>query len=351
VLYARDQINEGGGIHGRHVQIASADTHSDPARAKQSAETLMGAGALAVVGVESADGAAEIKPLLDARSVVFVSPLVGAADDRVVDCTVPWFRLAPSANAMGEALAKLAIAGTLTKAAVLYSDDAYDQALRSAFENRFAALGGTIVSRDSLPRDAQSYAGSISQALAANADNILLAASPRSAAIVATELGILSASKPQLFLSPLLKTDLLLQNVMADALEGAIGVTPKVFDTSDRFPVAFEQRWPGDLPLDGAYFYYDAFAMLSFAMEKAAYVNGTIDAAGIRAAVPTVTGALGEAAGWNEITVSLGRIGAGEPIFYTGLTGPVLLNPCGDRRAGASTVWQVHAGKIVVTTL
>jgi ABC-type branched-subunit amino acid transport system substrate-binding protein len=351
VLYARDRINEGGGIQGRHVQVVSADTHSDPARAGSSVETLVSAGALAVVGVESAEIAAEIKPILDARAVVFVSPLVGAADDRAVDCTVPWFRLAPSANAMGEALAKLAFAGTLTKAAVLHSDGAYDEALRRAFESRFVSLGGTIVFRDALARDAHSYAASISGALAAQADNVLLAVSPRSAAIVANELSILSASKPQLFLSPLLKTDAMLQNVMGDALEGATGVTPKIFDTSNHFPVAFEERWLGDPPLDGAYFYYDAVAMLSFALAKAAYVNGTIDAAGIRAAVPNVTGASGEAAGWNEIPVSLKRLGAGQPIFYTGLSGPVLLNACGDRLAGASSVWQVRAGKIVVTAL
>ena len=65
VLYARDRINEGGGPKGRHVRIVSADTHSGVERAKQSAADLVGAGALVVIGPESAEIAAEIKPILD----------------------------------------------------------------------------------------------------------------------------------------------------------------------------------------------------------------------------------------------------------------------------------------------
>ena len=348
VLYARDRINEGGGPKGRHIRIVSADTHSDVARAKQSAEALIAAGALVVIGPESAEIAAEIKPILDQHQVIFLSPVVGAADDHDVDCTTAWFRLAPSSRALGEALAKQVIAASLKSAAVLHSDGAYDQALRQAFENRFVALGGSVAFEGTLFRDAQSYSDTIGAALTPpKVDAILLSTSPRSGALFVNELAVYNP-RPKLFLSPLLKTDLLLQNAAPEALEGAMGVAPKIFDTSDKFPQAFGARWLGDQPLKGAFFYYDALAMIAFALERSDLSDGRFEADRVRAAIFAGTGPFGESAQWDEIASSLPRIRVGKDDYYTGLTGPILLQPCGGRRSGASSNWQIHAGAITL---
>src|SRR5262249_52304194 len=109
VLFAKDRVNAVGGVGGRMIRVISADTHSDITRARESAQALIDAHVAVVVGPESADVAAFIKPLFDLKGVVFLSPLVGAANEQTVDCGTPWFRLAPSARAMGEALAKMAI--------------------------------------------------------------------------------------------------------------------------------------------------------------------------------------------------------------------------------------------------
>ena len=122
VLYARDRINGAGGVKGRNVRVVSADTHSDARRSKDSVARLIAQGAVVVIGPESADIASEIKPILDDHDVVFLSPLVGAADDEAVDCTHPWFRLAPSATTLGEALGKQAFAQASTRLAILHSD-------------------------------------------------------------------------------------------------------------------------------------------------------------------------------------------------------------------------------------
>jgi len=59
-----------------------------------------------------------------------------------------------------------------------------------------------------------------------------------------------------------------------------------------------------------------------------------------------LAGPPGEPGGWNEIGTSLERLHQDEEIFYTGLTGPLLLRACGDRRVGASSTWQIHDGRI-----
>jgi branched-chain amino acid transport system substrate-binding protein len=346
VLFARDQINAGGGVKGRRVEVIEADTHSDPGRASESVEALIAAGVVVVIGPESAEIAAWIKPTLDAHDVVFLSPVVGAPDDDQVDCTTPWFRLAPSARALGEALAKQArVVDMVSSAALFRAEGAYDQALGMAFANRFVQLGGTITVDQVLKSDAQSYADIPTDQLAGSEAQVL-SATPRPAALLVNELPFLDESKTRWYLSPLLKTELLLENVAPRALEGATGVTPKIFDTSTTFPAAFARRWSGDRPLDGAYFYYDAMALLAFGLERAELVDGEIRASELRAGIAASTGNRGEAGAWNQIDVSLERLRAGVDMNYSGLTGPILLQDCGDRRSGESSRWSVHDGQI-----
>jgi ABC-type branched-subunit amino acid transport system substrate-binding protein len=271
---------------------------------------------------------------------------VGAADDHAVECDVPWFRLAPSAGALGEALAKLVIANDRRKTALLASDGAYDVALRAAFEKRFVPLGGQVAFRATLLRGTQTYAASIRGALAAGVDSVLLSTSPRAGALAVDELGVLTQAPPRWFLSPLLKTDVLLQNVAPEVLEGAIGVAPRIYDTSDAFPAAFAERWDGDHPLEGAYFYYDAVALVAFGLERAAEASGHFAVEEIRAAILDAAGPPGEPSRWDELPAALSRFHDGDAIYYTGLTGPMLLRPCGDRQVGASSTWQVHDGGI-----
>jgi ABC-type branched-subunit amino acid transport system substrate-binding protein len=345
-LFARDQVNAGGGIKHHRLRLVSADTHSDASRAKESVQTLIDAGAVVIIGPESAEIAEGIKPILDAHDVVLLSPLVGAADDQAVDCEVPWFRLAPSAGALGEALAKLVIANGFHKSALLASDGEYDIALRAAFEKRFVPLGGEVAYRATLPRRAQTYASSVGGALTAGVDSVLLSTSPRAGALVVDEFGVLARQRPRWFLSPLLKTEVLLQNVAPEILERALGVAPRIYDTSDAFPSAFEARWEGDQPLEGAYFYYDAVALVAFGLERAAQVSGRFPVAGVRTAIFDAAGPPGAPSRWDEIPATLSRFRDGDAVFYTGLTGPMLLRPCGDRQVGASSTWQVSGGRI-----
>jgi ABC-type branched-subunit amino acid transport system substrate-binding protein len=328
------------------VEVIAADTHSEPARARQSVDALIAAGVVVVIGPESADIAAEIKPVLDAKEIVFLSPLVGAADDDAVDCTTPWFRLAPSARALGEALAKQARADLAATAALFHAEGAYDEALGVAFRNRFVSLGGTVAVERVLQSDAQSYAGSIPTGELAKCDAEVLSTTPRAAALLVNELRFLDQTKMRWYLSPLLKTQLLLENVTPQALEGATGVTPRIFDTSPDFPAAFAARWSGDRPLDGAFFYYDAMALLAFGLERAQLVDGELRAPQVRAGIAASTGNRGEAGAWNQLGVSLERLRAGADMNYSGLTGPILLQDCGDRRSGESSRWSVRDHQI-----
>jgi len=348
VLYAADRINAGGGAHGRPVRVLSRDTHSEIARSRASIDTLIEAGAVVVIGPESSEIAADAAPTLAAAHVAFLSPLVGAADDATVDCSNPWFRLAPSAQALGEALAKLVFAENLQSAAVLYATDAYDKALSTAVQSRFTSLGGQVRLSLAVDPNAQSYAGPVHQAIAAGADSIVLATSPRTGALIVNELGAAGTARLRWFLSPLLKTDILLENVAPQALEGALGVAPKIYDTTPAFPTAFAERWLGDLPLEGAYFYYDAMGLLALALERTPLgPDGTFDVTALQTAIHDAAAPPGVGVGWDELESGLARLRAGDDMYYSGLTGPLLLDACGHRGLGATTTWQVQSGRII----
>lgn len=349
-LFAADRINQAGGVNGKRVRIVSRDTHSDVARGAQAAKELAAAGVVAVIGPESAEIAEEIRPLLAEQDVLFVSPLVGAAAEPSKSCETPWFRLAPSAKALGEALAKRANAADIERVAILHSNSPYDRALSSAAKTRFAQIGGTVALELELNPKAQSYADEVSAAIDAKVTDVILAASPRAAAIVVNEFDALSTKKPNWFLSPLLKTDLLLQNVAPQALEGALGVAPKIYERGGQFPTAFSARWLGDEPLEGAYFYYDAVVLLAVALAKSTYVDeDAIDPPpppALGEAMVDASRVPGEVMGWDELEVGLERLADGEDLYYTGLTGPLTLETCGSRNIGITSNWAVSDGVI-----
>jgi ABC-type branched-subunit amino acid transport system substrate-binding protein len=347
VIFAASRVNDGGGIAGVPLRVVSKDTHSELSRSQAAAEALIAAGAKVVIGPESADIASAIMPTLEAHGVTLLSPLVGAADDAAVACSSPWFRLAPSALSLGDGLAKQVSAEQIATTAVLYETDAYDEALHAAVVKRFRALGGRVTLEVALDGSAQSYSSEVTQTIAANVDAVVLATSPRTAALVVNEFDALSPSPPRWFLSPLLKTDLLVQNVAPDALEGAMGVAPKVYDDSDAFPNAFAGRWQGDQPLEGAYFYYDAVGLAAFALEEAAQGDSSnIDQTTLRTAIPDIADTRGESFGWNDIEAGLAGLRNDADNNYSGLTGPLLLSACGVRKLGAFSTWQVRSGAI-----
>lgn len=350
-LYAADRINDGGGVHGRRVRVVARDTHSDIERSKDSLEELLAEGAVVVLGPESSEIAAELLPIMKESEAVFLSPLVGAATDTGSDCEHPWFRLAPSARALGEALGKQLSAKQAGRTAVLYAAGAYNDALRTSLKSRYTTLGGDVVLELALDPNAQSYGASIQRVVAEQVESVVLATSPRTAALLINEFDALHGSRPRWFLSPLLKTDLLVQNVAPAALEGAIGVAPKIYDRTAAFPSAFAERWLGDQPLEGAYFYYDAVGLVAMALQRSEpSEHGAIDHQSLEAALLEAAAPPGEAAGWDEMEVGLERLRDGDDIYYSGLTGPLLLERCGPRRLGASSTWTVQSGSIVDDT-
>lgn len=348
VLYAADRVNEAGGIQGKRLRIVARDTHSEMERSRRAAEQLIAEGASAVLGVESVEIAEELAPTFGDSGVAFMSPLVGAAASTESSCVHPWYRLAPSAELFGEALAKLLVSEGVDRVAVLHTDDAYHSVLSWALAQRFTNLGGEVALSARLEANAPSQGETIRETVEQDVEAVVLAAPPRTGALVLGEYQVASADLPRWFLSPLLKTEEFVHNVSPGVVEGALGVAPKIYAGDDGFARAFRARWLGDEPLEGAYFYYDAVSLLALALECAELdAQGKADQSSLEAALLQAAAPPGEAVGWDEIGLGLRRQRAGSDMYYSGLTGPMLLDPCGPRRLGVTSSWSVQDGKIV----
>lgn len=347
-LMAAESVNQAGGIDGRSLRIVARDTFSDSTRSLNSVDQLIAQGARVIIGPESPEIALAIRDHLADERVVFVSPYLGEAEAvSEEDCRAPWFRLAPSASALGDNLANELANRDIKRIAVLTGSGDDDRAFQQALVAKFTGpvIGGSVLSVIELDEENDSFARAIQRTLDTAPEAIVLSTSPQLGATVVTETALLEQRPTRWALSPRLKTPLFLQNVDARWLEGAFGVAPRLFDTRDEFPEAFAERWLGDAPLEGAYFYYDAIGLVTTALAIAA--EDGLSFAAITSSMIQAASSRGLSVGWNELPRGLELIEQGREVRYSGVTGPVLLRECGERQNGRSAPWQVEQGAIV----
>jgi ABC-type branched-subunit amino acid transport system substrate-binding protein len=178
---------------------------------------------------------------------------------------------------------------------------------------------------------------------------IVLAASPSLGARFTNDMSI---AKPgysrNWFFSPSLKTDVFLKNTSLTEIEGGQGVAPQLFEHSEEFIDYYKNRWNEEAPLEGIYFYYDAMMLLSIALERV-YVedpgNDSYDI--LRDMLFEVANPSGIKSHWDNVAQTMNLIRGGSNVYYSGLTGPLLLFDDGERQLGQASGWIIKSGAIV----
>jgi hypothetical protein len=76
--------------------------------------------------------------------------------------------------------------------------------------------------------------------------------------------------------------------------------------------------------------------LLALALEKADQgSDGRADFESLQDAIIDAAAPPGEPVGWDELEVGLKRLQNNRDVYYSGLTGPMLLDSCGERRPNA----------------
>ena len=350
-MMVSDRVNANGGVTGKKLRLVVEDTHSDVSRALESLDRILAEDVVAVIGPESSDVAMGILPVLKQRRILLVSPYgTDSIDSADADTDYPWFRLSPMPESLGQALAKRMIASGDGQALVIYTNDVFNSSLAAAAATTLRQLGGSALEQIALPVGRDDYSSLLTRASTTDLQVVLLAADPVSGARIVNDMSILfPASNRRWYLSPTLKTSSFVANAFPEEIEGAIGVAPSIFDPAGAFQAEFTAAWSGDVPLDGAFYYYDGVALVALAIERAWTNSDQHDPTfeSLRDSVRAVAHTYGIVTEWNQIPAALGLIREGQTTYYTGLSGPILLDDQGQCQIGTTAVWHVAGGKIV----
>ena len=131
-----------------------------------------------------------------------------------------------------------------------------------------------------------------------------------------------------------------------------IGVAPAVRPDKQRtaaFTDAFMARWNGAVPITGAFYSYDALALFAIAFEGAATATGSAapDAETLRSYLLSASGQSGLVIEWDEVARGVTEAGAGQSVYYSGLTGVISLDSSGSRSTVYTRLWSIRDGQVV----
>ncbi len=145
---AEREINAAGGVGGRPLELVMRDDFADSDSAISVATGLYGTDVAAVIGGVYSSVTLAAAPVYNGGRKPLVqispsasSPLLSTAGDYT-------FRICPSDLAYGAALARFAADKGLTRAAVLYVNDAYGRGVRQTFAAEYSRLGGEVIELD-----------------------------------------------------------------------------------------------------------------------------------------------------------------------------------------------------------
>jgi ABC-type branched-subunit amino acid transport system substrate-binding protein len=305
---------------------------------------------VAVIGPGGDEGAEPVYEALSEFGVPLLSPSASAVGQGAGTDALPWFRMAPSTRVLGENLARVVSESGTGRVAAVIADDVYHSEIGAVFSDRYATYGKLEMSRtiDESSIDYESLTQALSEQLDAGVQGVMLAMQPRPAARLATELEARRSGKPppKWYLTPRLKTELLLQNASPGAFRDAVGVAPEVLDgTRGEFEQFFAER-EGDKPFDPTFYVYDATVVALLAIDRALGRGDSLPE-GIPQSIQDVTAFGGVLVGWQGFAQARELNANHSKLQFSGLTGPVILQNDGSRRIGTTSLWGVQDEAII----
>ena len=277
VLMAVDEINQGGGINGRKIDVVIEDDRGSPERAAMLAAKLVDQDkVVAIIGGGTSSNSLAAAPKAQSAKVPLISP--SSTDPAVTQVGDFIFRACFVDAFQGEVMAKFAI-NTLTanKAAILFDfNSSYGRGLTDYFELSFAKLGGQIVAKRSYTQGDVDFKGQLSSIQAAEPDVIYIPGYYGDVALIAKQARLIGLVQPLLGGDGWDAPEL--WQLAGDALNGSyISTHYSVDDPSpviQKFVHEYKQRYGNLLPDAHAALAYDGTRMLAQAIERAGSTEG-----------------------------------------------------------------------------
>jgi ABC-type branched-subunit amino acid transport system substrate-binding protein len=166
---AIQEINEGGGVFGQDVLLASADDGTLPEQGQAEARRLVDVeGVHGIIGALSSGVTQPIaENVTSPANVVLISPASTAAAITTANDSDFLFRTPIQDQAQAEVLAELADEQGYSTVCVLYVNTPYGQGLSEAFTEFFEDLGGSVANQVSVEAEQTTYVSELQQCVGA----------------------------------------------------------------------------------------------------------------------------------------------------------------------------------------
>jgi branched-chain amino acid transport system substrate-binding protein len=271
VELAVEEINAGGGIGGRKVELLVEDDFGTPQGARDAENKLIDAGVTAVIGHVTSDQTLAGYTVNQTRGVLLLS---ATASTSVMSGKKDlFFRTVASTDAMGRGLAAhIRQQRGLMRMAIIYDqdNDTYAEPLQQAFSDSFTSLGGEVTRVVKFSGAASpDFAPLVESLKPSDPEGILIIAAPANTAMIAQTIRLADWAAI-LFTSSWGQGEAMFQNG-GKAVEGM--ETIMAFDTNDpspeltQFKAAYQKRFAID-PIFTAMESYETMLLLSAALQK-----------------------------------------------------------------------------------
>ena len=344
---AVEELNAGGGVLGREVELVVEDNGSTPEGAVSGfAELTEVDGIHALGGIES-DGMIAIFDTVHELQIPTICSTCGTTElDNTGGDMV--FRIIPSDTDNGIVGAQVARDEGYLNVAMLVELSEGTESPANVFKAVFTEqMGGTVTEDVRFNAGEATYSAQVAQAFESGADAVYIAAGFETGVPLLNEWQRRGYTDVPLILT----TDLLSPEIaqIIGAVEGATAVVgATAYDTEnnpawDAYVPRFEAKI-GDPPEIGFYdaWQYDQYIVLGLAMAAA----GTTDGAAVAAAIPDIANPPGVEV--FTYAQGLAELEAGNEIDYHGTTSNMNLNSVGNLLSPVMAVIQVADGDWVV---
>jgi branched-chain amino acid transport system substrate-binding protein len=284
VLMAADEINQGGGINGRQIDIVIEDDKGSPEEAAKATGKLIDRyHVIAIIGAGASGNSLASAPKAQAAHVPLIAP--SSTNPAVTKSGDYIFRACFIDAFQGEVMARFAVNTLKAKRAAIMLDfnSPYSRGLTDFFEFSFTKLGGEIVAKRSYMQGDADYRGQLSAIKAANPDVIYIPGYYGDVAIIAKQVRQLGLTVPLLGADGWDAPEL--WELGGDTLNGSYISNHYSADdpseTIQKFVHSYRQRYGNLTPDAHAALAYDAVRFLAEAIQRA----GTTDESKLRDAL------------------------------------------------------------------
>lgn len=265
VELALSEINAGGGIRGRQLDMLYEESKLNPSVAVTAMKKLIDVDKVPVVFGFSSGEVLAMAPTAERSQTVIIAPLASTAEISKAGSFV--FRISPSDALQGEVLGEVIYKDNLARAAVLFVNNDWGAGLKEGFSKKFQSLGGSVVAAEGSNPGDRDFRTQLVKLRESGADNLVLLLHPQELVHAIRQLRELGVKLP-VYGGDTFSADLIYQTI-STLLEGVVFTLPAKPSSAafQKFAAKYEVNY-GVKPDVNAAACYDAVKLVATVMNE-----------------------------------------------------------------------------------